>query len=258
MTALAGKATASLGLSETVVAVVITAANFTLAALIFAAIFKFVPNAIVSWRAAPGGGIFTAVLFGVGRLGLAWSLGREAEASAYGAATSLVLLLSGSTTQPKFFFLGAQFVSNLQYGERAVPHAIDLRAPQAATANFADPCDCIRSWCAGGRHWFQAFQSPTYSTGNASKAFLAHHCASVRLSAAACKKTDAKIAKEKERPALSFLKTLGAGILFVTNPPSSNRRRNEAVTLWGTTASGGIPCERLSGHSTRFSGFQML
>ena len=48
MTALAGKATASLGFSETVVAVIIAAANFMLAVLIFAAVFKYVPNAIVS------------------------------------------------------------------------------------------------------------------------------------------------------------------------------------------------------------------
>ena len=43
--------------------------------------------------AAAAGGVFTAVLFALGRFALAWYLGREAEASAYGAATSLVLLL---------------------------------------------------------------------------------------------------------------------------------------------------------------------
>ena len=72
---------------------VVITANFLLAALIFAAIFKYVPSVPVSWKAAIAGGVFTAALFAVGRFVLAWYLGREAEASAYGAATSLVLLL---------------------------------------------------------------------------------------------------------------------------------------------------------------------
>ena len=138
MTALAGNATASLGLSEAVVAVVIAAANFMLAALIFAAIFKYVPNAIVSWRAALGGGIFTAVLFAFGRLGLAWYLGREAEASAYGAATSLVLLLIWVYYSAQILFLGAQFSQTLQYGERASTLAIASPTPRATNTDFAN------------------------------------------------------------------------------------------------------------------------
>ena len=138
MTALAGKATASLGLSETIVTVVIAAANFMLAALIFAAIFKYVPNAIVSWRAALGGGIFTAVLFAFGRLGLAWYLGREAEASAYGAATSLVLLLIWVYYSAQILFLGAQFSQTLQYGERSAPLAIASPTPRATNTDFAN------------------------------------------------------------------------------------------------------------------------
>jgi hypothetical protein len=40
--------------------------DFTLAAIIIAAIFKYVPNAAVDWRAALAGGMFTAVLFALG------------------------------------------------------------------------------------------------------------------------------------------------------------------------------------------------
>jgi membrane protein len=138
MTALTGKATASLGLSETVVAVVVAAVNFMLAALIFAAIFKYVPNANVNWSAALGGGIFTAVLFAFGRLVLAWYLGREAEASAYGAATSLVLLLIWVYYSAQILFLGAQFAQTLQYGERGTPLAIDPPLSQAPSADLAN------------------------------------------------------------------------------------------------------------------------
>jgi membrane protein len=82
--------------------------------LIFAAIFKFVPSVLVTWRAAAAGGIFTAILFAAGRFALAWYLGREAEASAYGAATSLVLLLIWVYYSAQILFLGAQFSQSFQ------------------------------------------------------------------------------------------------------------------------------------------------
>ena len=96
------------------VAASIAAANFLLSAVIFAAIFKFVPVVQVTWRAAAAGAFFTAILFAAGRLVLAWYLGREAEASAYGAATSLVLLLIWIYYSAQILFLGAQFSQSFQ------------------------------------------------------------------------------------------------------------------------------------------------
>jgi membrane protein len=92
MTALAGNVTTGLGLSEGIAALVIAAANFVLAALIFAAI------------------------------ALAWYLGREAQASAYGGATSLVLLLVWVYYSAQIVFLGAQFSQTLQTMFRAAAH----------------------------------------------------------------------------------------------------------------------------------------
>jgi membrane protein len=114
MTALAGSFTSALGLPEGIVAAVIATANFLLSALIFTAIFKFVPSVPVTWRAAAAGGVFTAALFAAGRFALAWYLGREAEASAYGAATSLVLLLIWIYYSAQILFLGAQFCQSFQ------------------------------------------------------------------------------------------------------------------------------------------------
>ena len=117
MTALTGRFTTTLGLPEGVVQIVVLIVNFLLAASIFAAIFKFVPSAPVTWRAAIAGGVFTAVLFALGRFALAWYLGREAEASAYGAATSLVLLLIWVYYSAQILFLGAQFSQSFQQTE---------------------------------------------------------------------------------------------------------------------------------------------
>jgi membrane protein len=107
VTALAGSFSTALGFAEGVVAAIIAVANFLLSALIFAAIFKFLPSVPVTWQGAAAGGIFTAILFGAGRFALAWYLGREAEASAYGAATSLVLLLIWVYYSAQILFLGA-------------------------------------------------------------------------------------------------------------------------------------------------------
>jgi membrane protein len=60
-----------------------------------------------------------AILFAVGAL--AWYLGREAEASAYGAATSLVLLLVWVYYSAQILFLGAQFSQSFQ--ESAAPRS---------------------------------------------------------------------------------------------------------------------------------------
>ena len=114
ITALAGGVTSTLGLPDWLVATIIGTANFLISVLIFIAIFKFVPSVPVTWRAAAAGGLFTAILFAAGRFALAWYLGREAEASAYGAATALVLLLIWIYYSAQILFLGAQFSQSIQ------------------------------------------------------------------------------------------------------------------------------------------------
>ena len=114
ITALAGGITSTLGLSDWLVATIIGTANFITSVLIFIAIFKFVPSVPVTWRAAAAGGLFTAILFAAGRFALAWYLGREAQASAYGAATALVLLLIWIYYTAQILFLGAQFSQSIQ------------------------------------------------------------------------------------------------------------------------------------------------
>lgn len=118
MTALSAGVATSLGLPDEIVRIVVVVANFLVSSLIFAAIFKFVPSAFVSWRAAAVAGVFTAILFSLGRFALAWYLGREAEASAYGAATSLVLLLVWVYYSAQILFLGAQFSQSWQNQRR--------------------------------------------------------------------------------------------------------------------------------------------
>lgn len=61
--------------------------------LLFAAIFRILPDVVLSWRDVIPGAFITAVLFTIGRSLISVYLAHTATASTYGAAGSLVLLL---------------------------------------------------------------------------------------------------------------------------------------------------------------------
>jgi len=76
--------------------------------LLFAAMFKFLPDAKIPWRNVWGGAIATAILFTIGKWGLAMYLGRESTTSAYGAAGSLVVIIMWVYYASVIIFLGAE------------------------------------------------------------------------------------------------------------------------------------------------------
>ncbi len=67
--------------------------SMTVVTLLFAAIFKVLPDVVLSLRDVLVGGFVTALLFTLGRSLIAMYLANTATASAYGAAGSLALLL---------------------------------------------------------------------------------------------------------------------------------------------------------------------
>jgi membrane protein len=78
-------------------------------ALIFAAIFKFLPDVRVAWRDAVTGGAFTAFCFMVGRWAIGLYLGAQDISLSYGAAGSLVLVLIWVYYSTLILLLGAEF-----------------------------------------------------------------------------------------------------------------------------------------------------
>jgi membrane protein len=82
---------------------------FGVIALLFAVIYKVLPDAPLSWRDAWVGAAFTAALFSVGKWAIGLYLGNSALASSFGAAGSLVALLLWVYYSAQIFFLGAQF-----------------------------------------------------------------------------------------------------------------------------------------------------
>lgn len=67
--------------------------SLTVVTLLFAAMFRILPDVILNWRDVLAGAFVTAVLFTLGRALIALYLANTATASTYGAAGSLVLLL---------------------------------------------------------------------------------------------------------------------------------------------------------------------
>lgn len=80
-----------------------------IATLLFAMIFKVLPDAEVQWRDVWSGAFLTSCLFTIGKTLLALYLGREETASAYGAAGALILLLSWVYYSANILLLGAEF-----------------------------------------------------------------------------------------------------------------------------------------------------
>ncbi|KAA5542653.1 YihY/virulence factor BrkB family protein [Roseiconus nitratireducens] len=106
--------------------------------VIFAAIFKFMPDAVVRWKDVMLGAFLTTVLFLVGRIALQWYLGRVDPGAQLGsAAASLSVLLVWIYYSSMIFFLGAEatFVYAKNFGggvapERGAVQVVQTLAPR--------------------------------------------------------------------------------------------------------------------------------
>jgi membrane protein len=88
-----------------VISFVVSVAVFT---LLFAASFKFLPDARVQWRHVWIGAFITAVLFGIGKEVIGLYIGNSALASTFGAAASVVVILVWVYYAAAIFLFGAE------------------------------------------------------------------------------------------------------------------------------------------------------
>lgn len=87
----------------------IDAASLLVVALLFALIFRLVPDAPITWKDVWIGAVMSAVLFELGRFLLGFYFGRSALASRYGAAGSLIIILVWVYYSAQILFFGAAF-----------------------------------------------------------------------------------------------------------------------------------------------------
>jgi membrane protein len=93
--------------------------------VLFAMIFKMLPNVSITWRDVSVGALLTAMLFNFGKFLLGFYLGRSGVASAYGAAGALVIVLLWIYYSTQILLFGAMFTHLYanRYGSQAKPRA---------------------------------------------------------------------------------------------------------------------------------------
>jgi membrane protein len=102
--------------------------SFFVVAVLFAMIYKLLPDVVISWRDVWIGAAVTALLFTGGKYAIGIYLGQAATASAFGAAGSLVVLLFWVYYSALISFLGAEFTQvytrRYRSGIRPKKHAV--------------------------------------------------------------------------------------------------------------------------------------
>jgi membrane protein len=108
--------------------------------LLFAAIYKVLPDVEIEWREVWTGAAVTALLFVLGKVAIGLYLGRSSVASSYGAAGSLVVLLVWIFYSSQLVFIGAEFtqVWARRRGARIEPSAWAVRVEQVTVRPEGD------------------------------------------------------------------------------------------------------------------------
>lgn len=95
--------------------------------LLFALLFKLLPDTTIEWRDIWPGAIVTAFLFNIGKLAIGWYIGSQGLESTYGAAASIVALLVWIYYSSQIILFGAEFT-------HAYAHVAGSRANEPASA----------------------------------------------------------------------------------------------------------------------------
>jgi membrane protein len=100
-----------------------TIASFLVVTLLFATIYKYLPDVKISWRHVWIGAAVTAALFSAGKYVISLYLGQTAMASAFGAAGSFAVLLIWIYYSALICFFGAEFtqVYARRFGDGILP-----------------------------------------------------------------------------------------------------------------------------------------
>jgi len=115
--------------------------DISIVTLLFAMIFKFLPDARLSWRDVRLGAALTTALFLVGKYALGLYLGSGAPGSAYGAAGSLITMLIWVYYAAQIVLFGAEFTrvyaQERGRGIRPAKHAVRVDRKEIELPTFA-------------------------------------------------------------------------------------------------------------------------
>jgi membrane protein len=103
-----GDVFAGLLAGKVLLAVLNTVVSLAIFTLLFAAIYKVLPDTPIPWRDLMLGAFVTAVLFAIGKSLIGIYLGRAAPSSPYGAAGALIVLMFWTYYSAQIFLFGAE------------------------------------------------------------------------------------------------------------------------------------------------------
>lgn len=109
LTAFGNYINAVLPFGATILAVLNGVLSLSLLTVLFAAIYKVLPDCHVDWRDVAIGAVATAILFMIGKSLIGWYIGRSGVASGYGAAGALIIVLLWVYYSAQIFLFGAEF-----------------------------------------------------------------------------------------------------------------------------------------------------
>ncbi len=83
--------------------------SFGIVVVLFASIYKIIPDVHIDWQDVWTGATVTAVLFTAGKAAISFYIGRAGVGSTYGAAGSVLIVLAWVYYSSQILFLGAEF-----------------------------------------------------------------------------------------------------------------------------------------------------
>ena len=87
---------------------------------LFAMLFRWFPDAEITWSDVWPGAVIAALLFNIGKLAISWYIGTQGLESTYGAAASIVVLLIWIYWSSQIVLFGAE-ISHVYASQRKLP-----------------------------------------------------------------------------------------------------------------------------------------
>ncbi|MER9844617.1 YihY/virulence factor BrkB family protein [Mesorhizobium australicum] len=131
ISALGNVISAHLPFGEFFLSAINTFISFSLISVMFAAIYKVLPDRALQWRDVGIGAVVTAALFTLGKSLIGWYIGTSAVASSYGAAGGLLVILLWVYYSSEIFLLGAELTRaySVRRGSRSDLDGLVQNAP---------------------------------------------------------------------------------------------------------------------------------
>jgi membrane protein len=111
--------------------------TFAVVTLLFAIIFKMLPDAKIKWRDVITGAMVTAILFMIGKFGITFYINTSNVGTAYGTAGSFVIILLWIYYSSVILYFGAEFTKAYAatYGRHIEPNQYAVWVKQIEVEN---------------------------------------------------------------------------------------------------------------------------